>query len=141
MYCHFHGTNEPKWKAVAAHVDNPETSRAGDDLDKLDLDALEAAFDAPNLYEVPVAPDTPLAHAEHFGPPEHVAAELEAESENPDNVQAVDPSFPDLLGDIDTGENEDATMTNLLQHIRVEQNVAEQYVASVAQPLNTFMEI
>ena len=125
MYCHFADTADPKWKIVAGHIDPLKETVAGGDFGKLDLDAIEAELHEPNLYE---QPNSPLAQAEHFEPPEHVSAgmEREDEEENPDVVPAIDPSFPDLFGDEDVnmGGNEDANMVGILLSIGVKKRAA-----------------
>ena len=146
MYCHFHDTNHPKWKAVAGRLEAKKDSGAGGDFDKLDLEALEAEFDAPNLIDEEPAPPTPLQHAEHFEPPSHVASGMEQEEEEGQPsvvVDAVDPSFADLLGDddVEMDHDGDATMMHVLRHIGVAHQTAANFVASVANPLSTFMEI
>ena len=73
---------------------------------------------------------------------------MEQEEEEEDNqpavaVDAVDPPFADLLrdDDVERDHDGDAAMMHILMHIGVAHQTAANFVSSVAEPLDTFMEM
>ena len=143
MYCHFHDTNHPKWRAVAKDVEPPKSS--GGEFDKLDLEALEAEFENSPDRDLDPPPESPLRQPKHFEPPPQVSVGMSQQEEQPDvDVEPVDPSFADLLegeADVEMATDTNADMVNTLRYFGVELCDAQQFVASVAEPLSTFMEV
>ena len=103
MYCHFQATNDPKWRAIAGNLDYKDKSPNAEG-EALDFDILDSDFNDPPDRELdPPAenPATPLSHAQHFEPPAGLASGMEEDEKDSDDVEAVDPSFPDLMDDDD----------------------------------------